>query len=99
MLVRQPPSLCCARQALIPTLTLGGRRKLLAKTAHLPRPTDLAALRAALRAAGSVAQVLDILQLSQYTPWFTAQDVDLGVFRGLTEPDLDDVEVRVSVCA
>jgi hypothetical protein len=95
VLVRQPPSLCCALQALIPTLTLGGRRKLLATTAQLPRLTDLAALRA----AGSVAQVLDILQLSQYTHWFTAQDVDLGVFRWLTEPDLDDVEVRVSVCA
>lgn len=72
-------------------MTLGGRKKLLAAAARLSHPTD----HAALRTAPSVAQVLDVLQLTQYTPWFTAQDVDLGVFYGLAEADLDAVQVRV----
>ena len=81
-----------ARQAFIPSLTLEDGKKLLLIALQLPRLPRLA-----LSAAGSVSRVLEILHLSQYTDWFTAQDVDLGVLRGVTELDLDDVEVRMPV--
>lgn len=73
--------------AFIPSLTLEDGKKLLLIALQLPRLPRLA-----LSAAGSVSRVLEILHLSQYTDWFTAQDVDLGVLRGVTELDLDDVE-------
>jgi hypothetical protein len=56
---------------------------------QLDEPAD----PAALQAVASVEALLDLLQLPLCAPWFRAQDVDLGVFLTLLEPDLEEVQV------